>query len=498
MTGFLSLTGADVAAVAPELILVAAGTLLVLLDAFAKGTRASFPYISLAAVFAATFSGPETPGLFFSGAIEISQLTHYIELLTSVSVALAVLGGAALLRRDGRDHGEFYGLLLWSAAGLTLMVKGVDLLIVFIGLELMSLALYVLAAWYRTVPASTEAGMKYFLMGSLASAFLLYGVAVVYGQLGTTRLDRIAQLAQPGSPAAAGAGAGAGIPFDVILSIGILGVVAALSFKIALVPFHGWAPDVYQGMTTPAVAFLSTAPKAGAAVVLIRFLHALFPLGLDVPWRPLIAILAVLSILFGNIVALAQRDVKRILAYSGIAQMGYLAIGVATFTDEALEAVLVFAGAYLVTNAAAFLAAGGLSAGETEPHALQDLAGKGKQRPLAAAVLSLAMISLTGVPPTLGFVGKLLVFRAAVDANLIALTLVGVFGSIVSAGYYLRVVYYLWMKEPAADAPESVPEDFLSSVAYLAAAFVMLLVGLFPRTLLDLARGAAGVLASTR
>jgi NADH-quinone oxidoreductase subunit N len=497
MAGFVNVSGADLSAVAPELVLVGVATLLVLLDAFAKALRPWFPYVALLGIALATAMGADAPGLFFSGAIEVSQLTRYVELLTAGALVLAILGGASLLRRDGRDQGEFYALLLWSAAGLLLMVKGSDLLIVFIGLELMSLSLYVLAAWYRAVPASTEAGMKYFLMGSLASAFLLYGLAVVYGRLGTTRLDKIAQLAQPAA-SAAGAAAGSPIPFDIVLSIGILGVIVALGFKIALVPFHSWAPDVYQGMTTPAVAFLSTAPKAGAAVVLIRFLHALFPLGLAAPWRPLISILAVLSILFGNIVALAQRDVKRILAYSGIAQMGYLAIGLAAFTDEALEAVLVFAGGYLVTNAAAFLAAAGLSAGEKEPHSLHDLAGRGRERPLAAAVLSLSMISLTGVPPTLGFLGKLLVFRAAVDANLVPLALVGVFGSIVSAGYYLRIVYFMWMKEPHADAPEAVPEDFMSSVAYLSAAFVMLLVGIFPRALLDLARGAAGVLSSAR
>ncbi|HKC24346.1 MAG TPA: NADH-quinone oxidoreductase subunit N [Thermoanaerobaculia bacterium] len=497
MTGFVNVTGADVAAVAPELVLVGAGTLLVLLDAFARPLRPWFPYLALGATVLAAAVGPSEAGVFFSGALEVSTLTRYVELLTAAALLLAVLGGAGLLRRDGRDQGEFYALLLWSASGLLLMVKGSDLLIVFIGLELMSLSLYVLAAWYRTIPAAAEAGMKYFLMGSLASAFLLYGIAVVYGRLGTTRLDRIASLARPGS-ATAGAAGTSPIPFDVVLSIGILGVIVALGFKIALVPFHSWAPDVYQGMTTPAVAFLSTAPKAGAAIVLVRFLHALFPLGLGAPWRPVLAILAVLSILFGNVVALAQRDVKRILAYSGIAQMGYLAIGLATFTDDAIEAVLVFAGAYVVTNAAAFLAAGALSAGEKEPHALGDLAGRGRERPLAATVLSLAMISLTGVPPTVGFLGKLLVFRAAVDAGMVPLALVGVFGSIVSVGYYLRVVYFLWMKEPASDAPEAVPEDFLSGVAFLSAAFVMVLVGIFPRALLELARGAAGVLSSSR
>src|SRR5664280_1541691 len=277
---------------------------------------------------------------------------------------------------------------------LILMVRGVDLLVVFLGLELMSLALYVLAAWYRDVPAATEAALKYFLMRAFASAFLLYGVATVYGRLGTTRLTRLQGLASGHSL----------VPFDVLLGAGLLAIVAALSFKIALVPFHGWAPDVYQGMTTPAVTFLSTAPKVGALLVLFRILHALFPSSLPEPWRPLFAIIAVLSILFGNVVALSHRDLKRMLAYSGIAQMGYASIAVATLTREAFEGVLVFLAGYVVTNAAAFLAVAALSAGAKEPHPLGDLAGLGRRHPVAASALTLSMLSLAGLPPTVGSV----------------------------------------------------------------------------------------------
>jgi NADH-quinone oxidoreductase subunit N len=317
-------------------------------------------------------------------------------------------------------------------------------------------------------------------MGALASAFLLYGVATIYGRLGTTSFARIQGIASaPGL-----------VAFDTMLAAGILAVVAGLAFKIALVPFHGWAPDVYQGMTTPAVAFLSTAPKAGAVLVLARVLHALFPAGLGDPWRPLLAILAALSILFGNVVALSQRDLKRMLAYSGIAQMGYVAIGLATFTTDALEGVCVFLAGYLVTNAAAFLALAALSSGETEPKLLTDLSGLGRRRPLAATVLTLSMISLTGLPPTVGFIGKLLVFKAAVEGGLVPLTIIGVFGSLVSVGYYLRVVYHLWMKDAAREVA-LVPDDILSGAAFILTAALMLLWGVFPRALLGVARQAA-------
>ena len=479
MPGFLHVTAADVSAVGPEAFLCVVGIALVLLDAFAKGLRPSFPWVALAGVAVANVLGGYPSGGAFAGAIEASELTRFVDLLALAAVALATLGGAALLARDRRNQGEFYALLLWSAAGLMLMAKGNDLLVVFIGLELMSLGLYVLAAWYRDVPEATEAGMKYFLMGALASTFLLFGVATVYGRLGSTRLSALS------GALATGEGYG-----DPMLQVGLLAILSALAFKIALVPFHSWAPDVYQGMTTPAVAYLSTAPKAAAVVVLVKVLGALAPAGLGEPWRPLLSLLAILSILFGNVVALAQRDLKRMLAYSGIAQMGYVAIGLATFDGPAFAGILVFLAGYLATNVAAFLAVAALSGGEREPHPLADLAGMGRRRPFAASVLTLAMLSLTGLPPTVGFVGKLFVFRAAIDAGLVSLALVGIFGSLVSAGYYLRVVYTLWMKEPGRDV--AVPEeDVLSGAAFLLVSAAILVLGVLPGRLLDMAREAA-------
>jgi NADH-quinone oxidoreductase subunit N len=453
MTGFLHVTAGDLAAVAPEIVLSLAGILLILLDAFARPTRSSFPYLSLAALALANVVGAVAPGTWFAGAVETSALTRFVEMIALGGAALAILGGGAALSRDGKNLGEFYALLLWSATGAMLMAKGTDLLVIFIGLELMSIPLYVLAAWYREIPASTEAGMKYFLMGAFSSAILLYGVATLYGRTGTTSLTRLLGLASGPSPFA----------FDPLVTVGTVAILAALSFKLALVPFHSWAPDVYQGMTTPAVTFLSTVPKAAAAVVLVRLLHAIAPAGPGEPWRPLLSILAVVSILFGNIVALSQRDLKRMLAYSGIAQMGYLAIALATFSRDALEGALVFLAGYLVTN--------------------------------AAALLTLSMISLTGLPPTVGFIGKLLVFRSAIDAGLVFLALVGVFGSLVSVGYYLRVVYVLWMKEPTREVPLH-EDDVMAGAAWLLLSAGILVFGLFPRGLIDVARAAAQAVGS--
>ncbi len=275
MSVAMNFSGADLAAVGPEIVLSLFGLALVLLDAFAKPLRPAFPYVTLVGLLSAYWAGQYAVGTFFSRAIEASELTRFVDMAALGAVALAVLGGAALLERDRKNQGEFYALLLWSAAGLMLMVKGADLLVVFIGLEMMSFGLYVLAAWYRETGESVEAAMKYFLVGAVASAFLLFGVATLYGRIGSTNLIVIREAATKHA-----------VLLDPLLSAGLLAIVAALSFKIALVPFHSWAPDVYQGMTTPAVTFLSTAPKAGAMLVLVRILSALAPGGLGDPWQP--------------------------------------------------------------------------------------------------------------------------------------------------------------------------------------------------------------------
>jgi NADH-quinone oxidoreductase subunit N len=487
MPGFLHVTAGDLASVAPEILLSVAGILLIFLDAFGRPTRPSYPYLALGALALANIFGATASGTWFGGAVETSALTRFFEMLVLSGAAIAILGSGDTLARDGKNQGEFYALLLWSTAGAMLMAKGTDLLVVFIGLELMSIPLYVLASWYRELPASAEAGMKYFLMGALSSAVFLYGVATLYGRTGTTYLPRIAGAS----------GGTASLAFDPLVVVGTVAILAALAFKLALVPFHAWAPDVYQGMTTPAVTFLSTVPKAAAAVVAFRLLYAVVPSGAGgapEPWRQLLGLLSVASILFGNIVALSQRDLKRMLAYSGIAQMGYLAIALATLSREAAEGALVFLAGYLVTNAAAFLAVAALSSGETEPKSLADLAGLGKRNGAAAAILTLSMISLTGLPPTVGFIGKLLVFRSAVDAGLVGLALVGVAGSLVSVGYYLRVVYVLWMKEPTREVPLH-QDDVLVGAAWILLGAGILFFGVLPRGLIDAARVAAQALA---
>ena len=319
------------------------------------------------------------------------------------------------------------------------MTRGLDLVIVFIGLETLSLAFYVLAGFFRSVAASSEAGLKYFLTGAFGSAFTLYGIALLFGASGGTKIEGLTRPGLADSPA---------------VIFGLLLLLVGFGFKMSIAPFHAWAPDVYQGMPTPAVAYLSVAPKGASVIVLYRVFSAAFESGMPDRFRTGIIALAILSMTLGNVVALAQRDIKRLLAYSGIAQMGYVTISLAVFGQEALAAAIVFFFAYLASNAGAFAAVAALYRDETKPHPVALLAGAGRRAPFAAAVLALCLFSLAGIPATAGFIGKFFLFKAALEKGFYTLALVGIANSLISIGYYLKVVYILYMREPVeTDAP---------------------------------------------
>ena len=476
---FLSLGPNDLAAAMPEIVLTAAGCAMVLLDAFAPSTRRWLATFSLAAIAAATWFLVVAPrGVSFSGRYETSDLTVAAGLFAAATAAIAVLVSKPYLQRTGEEKGEFYALLLWGHLGVSLMIRGLDLLVVFIGLETLSLSFYVLAAFFRGIQASSEAGLKYFLTGAFASAFTLYGIALLFGKAGSIR---IAALARPD------------LATDPLVAFALLLLLVGFGFKMSLAPFHAWAPDVYQGMPTPAVAYLSVAPKGASVIVLYRVLNAVFHTGMPDRFRTAIVVLAILSMSLGNVVALAQRDIKRLLAYSGIAHMGYVTIALAVFGREALAAVIVYFFAYVVSNAGAFAAVSALYRDETKPHPVGLLAGEGRRTPFPSAVLALCLFSLAGIPATAGFIGKFFVFKAAIEKEMYALAVIGVVNSLVSIGYYLRVVYVLYMREPLDEErpPALAPADRL---ALLLCAGGILLLGIFPAGLWDLARRAAATL----
>ncbi len=475
----MQFTREDMAAIAPETALAVAGCVILLLEAFAPKLRRWFASLALLGVAASLYFLARAPfGTSFGGRLETSTLTLLVGLFLGGCAALAILVAKPYLERSGEEKGEFYALILWGHLGVSLMTRGLDLLIIFIGLETLSLAFYVLAAFFRGVEASSEAGLKYFLTGAFGSAFTIYGVALLFGAAGSSRLEALTRPGLAQSPAVA---------------FGLLLLLVGFGFKMSLAPFHAWAPDVYQGMPTPAVLYLSVAPKGASLLVLYRVFSAVFASGMPDRFRTAVAALAILSMTLGNVVALAQRDIKRLLAYSGIAHMGYVTIALAVFGREALAAAIIYFFAYLVSNAGAFAAVSALYRDETKAHPVALLAGEGRRARFASAVLALCFFSLAGIPATAGFIGKFFVFKAALEQGLYALALIGVANSLVSIGYYLKVVYVLYMREPVdvQGPPPLAPADGL---ALALCAIGIIALGIFPTDLMQIARRAAEIL----
>ncbi|HXU46525.1 MAG TPA: NADH-quinone oxidoreductase subunit N, partial [Thermoanaerobaculia bacterium] len=469
----------DVASLTPEIVLAGAGILLLLLEAFLPGLRRGFTGIALAATAAAAWGLRFVPmGASWDGALDWSAATRAFTVAVLLSTGICLLASQSYLRRERILAGEYHALLLWSACGAVLLLRATELLTVFLALELLSICLYALAAFHRRIQIGTEAAIKYFLMGAFVSAFVLFGIALLYGETGSTRLDQI------------GAAFSLAESFPVVPSLGILLLLAGFGFKLSLVPFHAWSPDAYQGAPTPFVAFLSVAPKVASAMVFLRVLEAasLNPSHAG-RWSDVVAALAVASMIAGNLLALVQRDIKRMLAYSGIAHMGYLMLALVVPGADSVGPVAIYLISYVLMTAGAFAVVSQLYAKPGEQHIISDLAGWGYRYPLLGACLSISMLSLAGIPPTLGFFGKYLVFLNAVGDGRWGLAVVGVLASLVGVAYYLRVIYTLYMR-PAArpDAPvaaDGLLIDVWGRAAALLAALLTLALGLWPARLLD-------------
>lgn len=467
----------------PEIILCGGGVVLLLLDAIAPAARRAFTALAVITAGAAAWGVYwVTPGSTitgdartFTGLLETSPLTAAFSLVVLVSTVLCLLASQGYLRRERILSGEYHALLLWCAAGLLLMLRATELLTVFLALETLSLCLYSLAAFHRRVSLAGEAAIKYFLMGAFVSAFVLYGIALVYGATGSTRFDEI------------GAVLATAPPMPVLASLGFLMLVAGFGFKMSVVPFHAWSPDTYQGAPSPFVAFLSVAPKVASALVLYRLLDAVVQGGAAAnaaKWSGVVAALSVLSMVGGNLLALVQRDIKRMLAYSGVAHMGYLLLALVTLDRASLTPVLVYLLAYALMNAGAFAVVAMLYSRPGEQHLINDLAGWGYRYPLLGGCLAVCMLSLGGIPPTAGFLGKYLVFLNVVGDGHVGLAILGVVASLVGVFYYLRVVYVLYMK-PETRQPEGLLIDIWGRTAAVLAALATLALGLWPTDLLQ-------------
>jgi NADH-quinone oxidoreductase subunit N len=472
----------DLIRFSPELILTIAGTLLMVLDPlFAKKLPRMFGHISIAAFLAAivgAFAAQSVMGSSFSNLLIVDGFATFFRVLVLVIGILAVLLSYRYLDREMAETGEYHALLLFCVAGQCLMAASNDLIMIFIGLEISSIATYILAGYLRNDRRNNEAALKYFLLGSFATAFLLYGVAIIYGITGTTKLDEIrTALMQPGISLA-------GVTIAAAL------MIVGLGFKISAAPFQMWAPDVYQGAPAPVSVFMATAPKAAAFAVFLRiFMTSFQTIAND--WEPLIWISALLSMTIGNFAALTQNNLKRMMAYSAIAHAGYILVAFAAKSDGGTAAVMFYLAAYALMNVGAFAVIIHIC-GKGERHLrIEDLSGLAQKQPVTAALLTIFLLSLIGVPLTGGFFGKFYIFRAALESNLIWLTVLGLLNSAVAAYYYLRILVVMYMKEPGEVTNTLEPLSPGLGAALVLPAIGTFVLGIIPGAVLNFARASS-------
>jgi|HubBroStandDraft_1064217.scaffolds.fasta_scaffold01528_10 NADH-quinone oxidoreductase subunit N len=470
----------------PEIILIAAGTLLMVLDVI---LRKQSPHIyghisilALGAAMAAAVYANSSPGPAFSGMLIADGFaTFFLVLVTGVGI-LTVLSSYRFLQREGAAPGEYHALLLFSIVGQCVMVSASELIMIFIGLEISSIASYVLAGYLRDDKRANEAALKYFLLGSFATAFFLYGVAVVYGMTGSTYLAAIRTAMGDGPTASA----------PVFIGVALALMFVGLAFKVSGAPFQIWAPDVYQGAPTPVSAFLTTGPKAAAFAIFLRiFMTAFEPIARD--WYPLVWASALLSMTIGNFAALTQSNIKRLLGYSSIAHAGYVLVALAARSHEGTAAVMFYLAAYAFMNIGAFAVVSHLSGKGERFLSVDDFAGLGVRQPGTAALLSIFLLSLIGVPLTGGFFGKFYIFKAALDSHLVWLTVLGLLNSAVAAYYYLRILVVMYMREPSEATAGLEPLSLGLRAALIIPAVGTLFLGIFPAWVLDFA-GKSSVL----
>jgi NADH-quinone oxidoreductase subunit N len=476
----------DLKPVVPALIVAVTGLIVLLVQAFTpKGSRAPSAGLSLFGLLGAlavVYLLPKSSGcggcvLNTGGSVVADGFSLFLQAVLIVITIAVVLLSPSYLRATAGDRGEYYSLVLFSLVGMMGLVSSVELISIFVALEIMSVALYALAGIHRERMESQEAALKYFITGSFSSAFFLYGVALFYGVSGSTTLANIA-------PAVAAPPPGMGLL--PVLGLGF--ILVGFAFKVAAVPFHAWAPDVYEGAPTTVTAFMAAGVKAAAFGALLRVFAQALP-GIGTQWHPIVAALALVTMVVGNLGALAQTSVKRMLAFSSIAHAGYLLAALVAVREVAAEAILFYLVAYAAVNIGGFGAIAALAKQGREPVTLSDFDGLAERRPMLAAAVTVFLVSLTGVPVSAGFVGKFYLFTAATSGGYVALAVVGVLTSVISAYYYLRVVVAMYMQEPKGEDPWA-PIGARPALALLASVVVVLGLGVYPGPLLEIIRAA--------
>ena len=478
----------------PELSLAGFAILVVLLDLFIprKGWLVVVSLVGLvvSAGFTLTMWGGSSQAIF-NNMLAVDNFALFFKLLFLGIAALVILASVDYASRFARFQGEYYALVLLSTLGMMLMAATTELISIYIALELTSISLYILVGFLKD-RKSTEASLKYLLLGAVASAVLLFGMALVFGFTGKTQLAEIAQVIQT-------------TPVQTLLAspaliLGIVLLIVGFGFKIAAVPFHMWVPDVYEGAPTPITAYLSVASKAAGFAIILRVFYSAFglPHWLSLDWGLIFAVLSAIGMTLGNVAAIPQTNIKRMLGYSSIAQAGYLMVGLATVgLSPAADilgrsGLLFFLASYALTNMGAFIAVIAIS-GKLGSDLIDDYSGMGKRAPLLALALTLCLISLIGLPPAAGFMAKFYIFSGAIHHGLLWLVVIAVINSVVSAYYYLRVVKVMWLGEPASD--EKVPSSGALRLALSLSCLGVLLLGVIPGYAMKLAEMAAQMFA---
>jgi len=474
----------------PELSLAAFAIVVILLDLFTqrKGLLVAVSLVGLvvAAGFTIAMWGGGSQAIF-NNMLAVDNFALFFKLLFLAIAALVVLASVDYVSNFARFQGEYYALVLLSALGMMLMAATTELITIYVALELTSISLYILVGFLKD-PKSTEASLKYLLLGAVASAVLLYGMALVFGFTGETQLGEIARTIQAMPPQA--------LLASPALILGIVLLVAGFGFKITAVPFHMWVPDVYEGAPTPITAYLSVGSKAAGFAIILRVFYSAFglPEWLSLDWGLIFAVLSAIGMTLGNVVAISQTNIKRMLGYSSIAQAGYLMVGLATVgLSPAADilgrsGLLFFLASYALTNLGAFIAIIAIS-GKLNSDLIDHYSGMGKRAPLLALALTLCLISLIGLPPAAGFMAKFYIFSGAVHHGLLWLVIIAVINSVISAYYYLRVVKVMWLGQPAS--AEKVPSSPALRVALSISCLGVLLLGVIPGYIMKLAEVAA-------
>ncbi len=427
----------DLMTLLPELVLAGGGLLTLLIGVLGgeKGMRTSSLLAMIVLAAAAYFVAVGGTGAAFNGAFVVDDFTRFAKMLSLLGAAVALIMAQGYFEHEKLARFEFPVLVIFSVLGMMLMISAASFIALYMGLELQSLSLYVLAAFNRDNAKSSEAGLKYFVLGALSSGMLLYGISMIYGFTGTTEFIAVAHIVKT-------SGVSIGLVFGLVF------LIAGLAFKISAVPFHMWTPDVYEGAPTPITAFFSMAPKVAAMALLLRALLVPFPDAIH-EWRQIIVAVSFLSMALGAVAAIGQNNIKRLMAYSSIANMGYALLGLAAGTTMGVESVLIYMLIYVITNAGVFGCILMMRRDGQMVESISDLSGLARTQPRLAFVFAALMFSLAGIPPLAGFFSKFYVFLAAIQAHLYVLAILGVLASVIGAYYYLRIVKIMYFDEPA-------------------------------------------------